>query len=623
MASTASPQALSPTQAISLGQALTLLQQRDAHGARSIATRLVAEAPASPDARQLLAMCHDEAGSPEQAEESFRHALRMAPDHPLLLINFAAFLRKSGRSAEALRMLGRAVGIAPDHPKAWMDLGVTALALGQAQQATVALERVLELKPGSAHAWHLLGNARRQGGDFEGALLAFNKATQLQPGSGSAWVNLGSIQRHLGRSELALASFEQASRVGHAGPELADAMVGAMLDTGRAADGLTLARKVVDEHPAFVPGLETLAHLLWEYGPALEPGADPATMFRASVRSRPQDHAMRLAFARFLLAARRADEAVEQIRILRSQEDHAALGALEADALALAGQTEPAARLYAQLHDAAFSQDPAFLNSYTRHLLAARNWDLAATLAERATQIDPHNQEAWAHLATCWRLLEDPREFWLCDYERLVTLIAIEPPAGFRSIDDFLIALRAALDPLHQAGRAPVQQSLRGGSQTPGRLFGRDDPVIAAAESSLRGAAERWLESLPPDDGHPFLRRNSGRARMAGSWSVRLWSSGNHVNHVHSKGWMSSAFYVSLPPSVRAPGAEHTRAGYLQVGQPPLELNLDLAPRRVIRPEPGCLALFPSYMWHGTVPFEDKQPRLTIAFDMTPVERRS
>ena len=30
------------------------------------------------------------------------------------------------------------------------------------------------------------------------------------------------------------------------------------------------------------------------------------------------------------------------------------------------------------------------------------------------------------------------------------------------------------------------------------------------------------------------------------------------------------------------------------------------------------LALFPSYMWHGTVPFEDEQPRMTIAFDMRP-----
>jgi hypothetical protein len=38
----------------------------------------------------------------------------------------------------------------------------------------------------------------------------------------------------------------------------------------------------------------------------------------------------------------------------------------------------------------------------------------------------------------------------------------------------------------------------------------------------------------------------------------------------------------------------------------------------VLRPVPGRLALFPSYLWHGTVPFSDAEPRLTVAFDMKP-----
>ena len=48
------------------------------------------------------------------------------------------------------------------------------------------------------------------------------------------------------------------------------------------------------------------------------------------------------------------------------------------------------------------------------------------------------------------------------------------------------------------------------------------------------------------------------------------------------------------------------------------ELGLDLQPRMQLQPQPGKLALFPSYQWHGTVPFDDPEPRLTIAFDMQP-----
>ena len=65
-------------------------------------------------------------------------------------------------------------------------------------------------------------------------------------------------------------------------------------------------------------------------------------------------------------------------------------------------------------------------------------------------------------------------------------------------------------------------------------------------------------------------------------------------------------------------GEAASDAGWIQFGQPMEELGLDLLPRRLIRPKPGYLALFPSYTWHGTVPFVDAEPRLTIAFDMQP-----
>ena len=42
---------------------------------------------------------------------------------------------------------------------------------------------------------------------------------------------------------------------------------------------------------------------------------------------------------------------------------------------------------------------------------------------------------------------------------------------------------------------------------------------------------------------------------------------------------------------------------------------VDLPPFRTVEPKPGRLALFPSYMWHGTRPFGEGE-RLTVAFDV-------
>jgi hypothetical protein len=81
---------------------------------------------------------------------------------------------------------------------------------------------------------------------------------------------------------------------------------------------------------------------------------------------------------------------------------------------------------------------------------------------------------------------------------------------------------------------------------------------------------------------------------------------------VHPQGWISSALYVALPPTS---GADH--AGWFTLGEPDERLGLQLGPWRKIEPKLAQLVLFPSWMWHGTVPFAEGE-RLTVAFDVAP-----
>ena len=78
---------------------------------------------------------------------------------------------------------------------------------------------------------------------------------------------------------------------------------------------------------------------------------------------------------------------------------------------------------------------------------------------------------------------------------------------------------------------------------------------------------------------------------------------------------MSSAYYARLPPSNEQ--AQERHEGWIHFGVPPENYGIDLAPRRIVQPQPGRLVLFPSYMWHGTIPFSDGD-RLTAAFDFQP-----
>lgn len=605
--------ALDARQAGRFRAAMHLLQAGQGARALDEAERLVREAPDAADAQQLLGMVLSENGHHERAEQAFRRALSLAPESQVIAANVSAWLIRQGRGGEALEVLAAV----PASAQAALQYGLAALQLGDHARARTAFERAIGFQPDLAVAWHGLGSALRALGDLEAAEAAFRRLTQLQPDQPSAWINLGAVLRLLGRIAEALVCMRRAADLGHTGPELLDAINGLLLDAGRPAEALDGARALVDAAPAYVPGLVTLTHLLWEHGDALGERGDPLAMFVRSVAAHPQHREMAHGLVRMLLETRRPQQALTALASMRATfADDPVLDWFAAEALDALGRHNEAGRVYAHVHRL-LEGSSAFLNARTRHAFRIGDHAQAQVHATRAVGLAPGDQEAWANLGTAWRLLGDAREDWLLDYDNLIGELDIEPPPGTTSMADFLAELAGTLEGLHFAAREPISQSVRQGTQTTGRLFGRDDRPLADAEQVLRTAVEGWLARMPVDASHPFRARRQDGIRFVGSWSVRLTSSGRHSSHIHNEGWLSSAFYVSLPQSVRVP-APGSQAGWIQFGQPLEDLGLDLTPRRVLQPVPGRLVVFPSYMWHGTVPFEDAEPRLTIAFDMQP-----
>ena len=219
-------------------------------------------------------------------------------------------------------------------------------------------------------------------------------------------------------------------------------------------------------------------------------------------------------------------------------------------------------------------------------------------------------------LSIASRMIEDGRDEALNGYDDLVRIFDLEPPEGFSDMADFNTELNASLDRLHPQTREFIEQSLRGGTQTPGHLFPAGLPLVAKLKQRIDEAVARYIAELDEDAAHPLLSRRAKRFDYSGSWSSRLHDSGFHVNHFHPDGWISSCYYVSVPEAVKD---ETAKQGWIKFGEPALDLVLTHPVRRTIQPVPGRLVLFPSYMWHGTVPFHDKAARTTIAFDVVPV----
>jgi len=236
--------------------------------------------------------------------------------------------------------------------------------------------------------------------------------------------------------------------------------------------------------------------------------------------------------------------------------------------------------------------------------------DCEALLAD-----DPNEQYLIALKTTALRLLGDARHAQLCDYRNLVLPLTLEPPAPWKDLVTFLEELKASLERLHAPeGHALLFQSLRGGTETTQDLTRNPDPTIRALFTAFAQPIGRYLEHIGSGT-DPLRRRNSSRWRFNGSWSVRLRDRGYHTTHTHPRGWISSACYIDLPDHM---ADARTDEGILKFGKPGVLTEPGLDAEYSIRPVPGMLVLFPSYFWHGTVPFRSRQTRLTVAFDAVP-----
>lgn len=230
--------------------------------------------------------------------------------------------------------------------------------------------------------------------------------------------------------------------------------------------------------------------------------------------------------------------------------------------------------------------------------------------AERARA--PLDQVWIAHEATAARIGGDPAYEELYDYDRYVRVYDIEAPPGFGSVEELNAALADSLFARHGLVRPPFNQSMRFGTQTTGNLVAAPDPAIRGALAAFHEPIADYRAKLGRADDHPLSVRNRGEADYTGCWSVRLKAQGFHVNHLHPEGWLSSAYYVSVPDET---ADAEKQSGWLKFGEPAQPVP-GAGPARTLQPKPGRLVLFPSYMWHGTTAIHGAEPRLTMAFDV-------
>lgn len=600
-------------------QAVALMQAGRQAESVALCRKVLEVAPGQSDALHLLAMAARDQGDAATAERLFQQALSGAPRRADILVNFGNFLLAQGREREARSRLSKAVKSDPKLVSGWYHLGLLSLKTGDLREARRCATRATRLAPRHTPAWELLAAVQQKGGETDAAISTCRQAIRHQAGAPRLHYSLGQLLRQECEFEEAATAYETALKQGYTTPDAYRNLAEAWLEAGHPDEAMAAADSGVQRFPEHAPLHRIRSRMHWE----LEAPGDPVQPLWQSARANPGNADLWRTLAELLNRLERKDEARGVLAEARTVgcPDTPELRLLEAMSLAYSGLDDEATRSLDTL-DRACPGHTGIKLAFARHLLSNGDPDRAESLCAEVLQHAPLDQLALAYRGTAWQLLGDPREAWLLDYQRMISQVQVPPPSGYASTAAFFEALGEVLTSLHRTRAHPVEQTLRGGTQTNGFLFRLKHPLLRELEAQIRIAVRETLSALATDPEHPFWgRRPRGDAvRFSGAWSVRLASAGYHTNHMHPEGWMSSALYVALPDEVRA---AQDQSGHIQFGVPLLDKDLALPPRRVLKPEVGTLVLFPSYMWHGTIPFRSQQPRLTVAFDLLPDETRA
>lgn len=501
------------------------------------------------------------------------------------------------RDNEALEKIASLSGADPAEA---FRAGIELLRADHCEELLPAAQQLTCKFPGDARMHQLLGLAGRGAGDSATALAAFKRAADLVPTD--ALIAHSHARAALEAGIPATALFEHAARLA---PDDGSVLLGrsaAHFHEGRTDLAIEQLEQLLDQNSLWTDGHRDLAHLRGQMGLPPLAAIDAAI---ARLPNSPDLHRLRIGLA---LEARDIASAQAAVDNARNALEHPQwLAALAGHVASEAGDLGEADLQFLSSD----MSDVADLSLYARHLLRAGRAESAASLLE---PLIDHDREhlLWPYLSLAWRLTDDPRWNWLEGAPDLVGVYDLAKEIGDIS------GLADLLRGLHTSKEAPLDQSVRGGTQTDGNLLLRIDPKLRRVRELLLRTVSRHVENLPsPTPRHPTLIAARKPLRITGSWSVRLRDKGFHADHVHGMGWFSSALYLVLPPSLACEGAQQVdsvHAGWLSLGEC-RDVVPSLAPTRLVEPRPGRLVLFPSTMWHGTRPF-DAGERITIAFDI-------
>ena len=166
-----------------------------------------------------LGILHWRKGDYEKASDFLQNALMISAKmqdnwFEAKCFNAIALVKTSlGRNEEAIDSYKQAIKLAPDQLFVWNNLGNLCLQIGRNHEAMIAFEKAINHNSSDPIAWNGMGKVYAQSEYTDDAIAAYRKSIELAPLLPNPWNGLGEVYAHCGRPTDAVLAFQEAIKL--------------------------------------------------------------------------------------------------------------------------------------------------------------------------------------------------------------------------------------------------------------------------------------------------------------------------------------------------------------------------------------------------------------------------
>ena len=440
-------------------------------------------------------------------------------------------------------------------------------------ESVTSYKNALKLQPNTPDLLFNLGIALTHTQQLDEAIATYKKAIQIKPDFFEAYGNLGTVYQAQGQLTAAIASYQKGLTIN---PQDARGYfnLGTVLrDNGALTEAANSYKKAISLFPNYTDAHNNLGETLRDLG-----DMDAAVNSYQSALSLNPNHAQaNYNMAEFCYLAKRYLDAIPYFET--SQLDD--------------WQERRLYCLYkAEKFDAFKSERDALIrhNKHTSPFLAT----LSTHYSINFNEPDPYN------------FCKNGLDFV---YRKSIPEL----------VDSDL--LQALLNDIETADIAERKQGrLTNGQQSAGNLFKRKEASFQALANLIKKEFLAYKHQFAHADCE-LIQSFPDELEFTSSWYVKMQQGGHLSAHIHEIGWISGAVYLAMPRTSDGKNALEGAFEYGTHGDEYPIRNADKStafPTAHIMPKVGDIVLFPSSLFHRTIPFNSVDKRICIAFDLKP-----